>query len=146
MTLEQKDGTNITAMAEWMPIRLYQKHLTLYRTLQHLAKRLPIQEQTDYPFPSLQKKARRFLYILRMQIMKSSEDLLPIKHRTVVLFQQNGTEKWIIRPYTPEGKVKIMVRVTNGKHSIYKGKYVTMKDKVAPAITLAEENLTFSTS
>ena len=48
--------------------------------------------------------------------------------------------------FTPEGKVKIMVRVTNGKHSIYKGKYVTMKDKVAPAITLTEENMTFSTA
>lgn len=46
--------------------------------------------------------------------------------------------------YTPAGKVKIMVKVTNGKHSVYKGKDVNLKDNAAPAITLEENNLTYS--
>lgn len=48
--------------------------------------------------------------------------------------------------YAPEGKVKIMVRLTNGKHTIYKGTDLTIKDKAAPAITFSEKTLNFSTS
>lgn len=46
--------------------------------------------------------------------------------------------------YAPEGKVTIMARVTNGKHTVYKGKDVTVKDHVLPDITLDENSLTFS--
>ncbi len=61
-------------------------------------------------------------------------------------FSTKWDGKMDTQAYTPEGKVKVMARVTDGKHTIYRGVYVSVKDKVAPTITLAEQNITFSTT
>ena len=37
--------------------------------------------------------------------------------------------------YTPNGKVKIVAKATNGKHTVYQSTYITVKNNIAPVIT-----------
>ncbi len=48
--------------------------------------------------------------------------------------------------YAPQGKIRIMVKITNGKHTRYSGTNVTITDKVPPAIALTKKSMTFSTT
>ena len=81
-----------------------------------------------------------------MPTIKSFVDLVTNQVASGSSFSTKWDGKMDNQVYTPEGKVKVMARVTDGKHTIYRGVNVSVKDKVAPTITLTEQNITFSTT
>lgn len=46
--------------------------------------------------------------------------------------------------YTPSGKVKVTVKISNKKHSVSKNTYVTVKDEVKPELSFSKKAINFS--